>query len=175
MTRQSLLFAILATTMGCGVDDYIDYLTPYVFYETKEIKQLVGKFESDHLKYTDRNIEIKNLDIRIDHLNTQLGEAAHHRTRLDPQSSKDLKLAEDIRLGICISAPFATPRIVLNKRFWSKLNSTYKRQLIYHELGHCILQLDHSKDGLMQPYIIYHKRFKKYEEYYLDKFFSHGE
>jgi len=35
--------------------------------------------------------------------------------------------------------------IVINREYWESLKDDYcKEQLIYHELGHCLLQLDHD-------------------------------
>ena len=78
-------------------------------------------------------------------------------------------------LGYCKKEAFKTPKIILNKLYWKNMNEWYKKQLLYHELGHCILNLKHSHDGLMQPYIIYWKEYKYYEDYYLNRLFNDGE
>jgi hypothetical protein len=36
--------------------------------------------------------------------------------------------------------------VTLNSTYWQYMNDNQKRLLVYHELGHCLLGLDHSSD-----------------------------
>lgn len=36
--------------------------------------------------------------------------------------------------------------VTLNSTYWQHMNDNQKRLLVYHELGHCLLGLDHSSD-----------------------------
>lgn len=66
-------------------------------------------------------------------------------------------------LGVCYSN-FVSPdgHILINPKFWDKLNSISQRNLIHHELGHCTLHRQHKdeqySDGcpksLMNTYLI---------------------
>ena len=43
--------------------------------------------------------------------------------------------------------------IVINKQHWDEINEWQKRELIYHELGHVILNLGHNdKTSIMNPF-----------------------
>ena len=61
-------------------------------------------------------------------------------------------LADDVA-GYCVPGD----RIVINKKLWNTLSSMEKWFLIYHELGHCALNLDHlaPKDiAIMNPQLL---------------------
>ena len=43
--------------------------------------------------------------------------------------------------------------IFINKQHWAKIDIHEKRELIYHELGHCVLNLGHNDDiSVMNPF-----------------------
>lgn len=140
---------IILLLAGCG-----DY-RPLIYYETEEIKSIVEKFKLDHQYYTGQALKINNLNVTIREI--------------------DSSEVKGTVLGYCKKEAFKTPKIILNKLYWKNMNEWYKKQLLYHELGHCILNLKHSHDGLMQPYIIYWKEYKYYEDYYLNRLFNYGE
>jgi hypothetical protein len=52
------------------------------------------------------------------------------------------KLEPD-EMGECLSAIGLNPIIRINRSAWLKMSDSSKEQLIYHELGHCILNRDH--------------------------------
>lgn len=56
------------------------------------------------------------------------------------------KLEDDIA-GYCIPG-FG---ILVNETRWEKFGPYQKKELIYHELGHCVLGLTHKEPGLMSP------------------------
>ena len=43
----------------------------------------------------------------------------------------------------------STKTVLINKEFWNKISNINKKELIYHELGHCALNLRHSS-GIMK-------------------------
>lgn len=43
--------------------------------------------------------------------------------------------------------------VVLDKPLWEKYGPHQRLELMYHELGHCSLYLDHADKGLMSPTI----------------------
>lgn len=55
---------------------------------------------------------------------------------------------------------YCRPRITvaLSQEYWDKSTPTTRRTLVYHELGHCALNLDHGKDDdwndIMNPYVL---------------------
>ena len=56
-------------------------------------------------------------------------------------------------------AGYCTPiqKIAINTSFWKYASETERRTLIYHELGHCALGLDHRTDrvDIMNPAVLH--------------------
>lgn len=46
--------------------------------------------------------------------------------------------------GVCIWSSDDTPRVVINQAIWNTLNDDDREEVIFHELGHCILQRLHQ-------------------------------
>jgi hypothetical protein len=63
----------------------------------------------------------------------------------------DEELAGDIA-GYCVEGD----RVVINKKMWQTLSNMEKWVLMYHELGHCALRLNHTSpketDNLSRPF-----------------------
>lgn len=73
-------------------------------------------------------------------------------------------------IGLCWTSPNTTPRIMLDTTFFNAKNDDWRSSLIFHELGHCILNQDHRlNDSIMYPYA--HKIFAKYA-YYIAELFN---
>lgn len=66
---------------------------------------------------------------------------------------KDAKKAETW-VGVCYRNGTARA-IFIKKWYWNKIDSTSRKTLLFHELGHCILDLEHRDDpnNYMNPYI----------------------
>ena len=57
------------------------------------------------------------------------------------------KLFEPIGvLGVCHKKYGSTPEIVIMFSRWEEFNYNTRKYLIYHELGHCVLNLKHNLD-----------------------------
>lgn len=52
-------------------------------------------------------------------------------------------------MGVCYYGQ--TPRIVLNTYYWQWLNDLDREQLVFHELGHCVLNRDHNDQWITAP------------------------
>lgn len=63
------------------------------------------------------------------------------------------QLPDDIA-GFCIERP-GVKRIEIDPGVWLDMNDDVRRWLIFHELSHCYLDLDHSDrgDNYMSPYV----------------------
>lgn len=57
----------------------------------------------------------------------------------------------DLRLGVCNKIPDKTPEITIRRSYWMAVDTWGKRALLFHELGHCVLNLLHNdtKPGIM--------------------------
>lgn len=70
----------------------------------------------------------------------------------NPQTVIDIIMEFDSSLpegvaGRC-SMSFSSPKITVNVVTWGLISEERKEMLIFHELGHCILGLDHEDDYL---------------------------
>lgn len=53
------------------------------------------------------------------------------------------KATERGHAGVCIKWTNGYREININKIYWDSINELQREQLIYHELGHCVLDLGH--------------------------------
>ena len=51
--------------------------------------------------------------------------------------------------GVCEWADNETPKITINQRIWNTLNDYDKQEVIFHELGHCVLKRIHQNTEMM--------------------------
>lgn len=95
-------------------------------------------------------------------------------------------------IGICESyesflLSSGTKSIKIDKKFWDESSETVKEILIFHELGHCVLDRDHLSDvmftkdkkliftSIMNPYIINEADYNENKAYYLIELFSNND
>lgn len=69
---------------------------------------------------------------------------------------RDIILSDNVKAGIAgyCQSRFA---VVLSRTFWATADEWERRTLVYHELGHCSLDLDHTDEetlAIMNPYIL---------------------
>lgn len=59
------------------------------------------------------------------------------------------------QIGLCYSYAFNKREIFIDEAYWNNATEVEKRQLVYHELTHCILNKDHVNDekNYMNPYL----------------------
>lgn len=65
--------------------------------------------------------------------------------------------------------------VVLNQDLWFKLRPITQKAVVFHELGHCVLNLGHAPDdalNLMTPYILPSDQIAENWDLLLDKLFS---
>lgn len=86
-------------------------------------------------------------------------------------------------LGECYVKAGQTPRIVVNFLVWESLQDDMKEEIMFHELGHCILGRPHVEQmiaveggeipkSLMYPYSLPNRIYAPHREYYLDELFG---
>lgn len=78
-----------------------------------------------------------------------------------------LKKLKDSQGGVCITYSSGYREIQINSTYWDYLMEEQKEQLLYHELGHCVLNRKHDTklmpnsscpNSIMYPYV-----FSKYD------------
>jgi hypothetical protein len=55
--------------------------------------------------------------------------------------------------GDVIGRCYETGGIDVNVKFYADMTIDAQRWLVYHELGHCALGLEHTETGIMMPYL----------------------
>lgn len=84
-------------------------------------------------------------------------------------------------LGECTSGEI--PHITANMIEWKLMSEDKREALMFHELGHCILNRRHDSEyveikgkwvprSLMNPFILSSQIYLENREYYLDELFS---
>lgn len=77
-------------------------------------------------------------------------------------------------VGLCTTGLGRKPEIKVDKGFWERSSDTAREELMYHELGHCALGLNHDKtvmsDGcpqsVMFPYV-FSSCYKRQKDHYV--------
>lgn len=86
-------------------------------------------------------------------------------------------------VGRCIRGGDFTPVIQLDPFFWNNSDDMDREQLIFHELGHCILGRGHTSQfvtlngetipqSIMYPDFISEDIYTEYHDYYIIELFS---
>lgn len=68
---------------------------------------------------------------------------------------------DDDTVGLCIIRPGGN-KIIIDLKFWQKSKAHIREEVMYHELGHCAMGLDHDKSvfnnncpkSIMYPYVM---------------------
>jgi hypothetical protein len=89
----------------------------------------------------------------------------------------------DKYLGVCITG-LETPIIEINPNYWVNLNESEKEHVMFHELGHCVLNRGHDEGQLlledlgyyipksiMYPYIFSSNVYESNYDYYVNELF----
>lgn len=85
-------------------------------------------------------------------------------------------------IGMCTKTS-SEVSIQISHNFWSKANYYEKEQLIFHELGHCLLNREHNNDtgyynnnfvkkSIMSEYLLDYTLYKYYRFYYIEELFA---
>lgn len=69
---------------------------------------------------------------------------------------------------------YCVPRfgILIDIDSWNKFGPLQRKELVFHELGHCVLSLEHSEPGLMAPNMHSEKHLEETFSEYTDLLFK---
>jgi len=97
------------------------------------------------------------------------------RTSVPINFSNDIFFPSNPRsIGVCFSTGGRGIEILIKESYWRTLSSVCRRQLIYHEMGHCMLNQDH-RDGypsVMNSSNGYCELYDNHENMFLEEFFT---
>lgn len=113
--------------------------------------EYIHRFEQE-AKTRGRNIKVNNIVVEIqDELNYFKGGVA---------------------VGECASGG-VTPKVTILRSFWNRSGDSHKELVIFHELGHCVLNKGHTKEpGIMAGAIVEDFIYNAKRTEYLDAFFK---
>lgn len=124
-------------------------------------------------KYVDEFVAYGKLyrgpDFKLDIINVDIGPA---KDLWDPFIDKGT-------VGWC--KPFLWPQqIMLDTLYWEDATELEKEQLIFHELGHCVLGREHNDKedengdpiSIMHPYTMDDHTYKRHREQYIKDLFT---
>lgn len=81
-------------------------------------------------------------------------------------------------IGVCYHS--ITPEIVINLEYWNKEDDLGREELMFHELGHCIYDLEHDTRVLvdewcpfsvMHPYVLPFGCYELFHDHYIEQLF----
>lgn len=63
------------------------------------------------------------------------------------------------------------PRVSIDRKAWDTLSPTRRKILIYHELGHCLLNKHHTPTGIMRSPLLNDNELKNVQQHF-EEFFK---
>lgn len=85
--------------------------------------------------------------------------------------------------GVCFSYPDGTTEVIIREAWWNSASQSLKESLLFHELGHCVLNRDHDnetheansytyKASLMNSVIVNSNQYNQFKAGYLTELFT---
>jgi hypothetical protein len=104
----------------------------------------------------------------------QYAEEYEAPVKIDDLEFKTADIEEENIMGRCHRYDHGTPTIVIDSIYWDKISPTQRIALVFHELGHCVLNRIHVEEGLsiMNPYLISDYNFSRNFDGVLSEFFD---
>jgi hypothetical protein len=151
-------FYIFLFLVSCGMEPVISPILPEhnkFSTETAELKSYVSMFERDSVIYGE-GVIIKDLVVRF-------GDVGAPRNG-------------SVTLAKCYRTTDKAPEVVVGIKQWRNLSNTGKMLLVYHELGHCVLNRLHINRedtiSIMNPTLMPEKVYKENKEESLRELFD---
>lgn len=126
-----------------------------------ELQTYFNRFVEDHKHYTNNA-----------HLDTSYFELEFVDEIDSPEDHP-----ENIINGQCISYAKGDKRVEINRKRYDVMTEDTKYWLLYHELGHCLLDLPHQdkKYGIMNTFMLSPTPLPMGWEYYVQQLFTKGQ
>lgn len=126
-----------------------------------DLKSLQEQFYAAARRFT--SVPINRIDVRFGH----------------PKEKSEDPLAE----GACFSGGSAMPHVEIDRNSWGLYDHWMREQLVFHELGHCVLNRGHDSReitvagkkmvrSIMHPRMLQENLFLMHRDYYLRELFS---
>ena len=124
MTRLQLLFCFLSSVLlfaGCEIEEPAEVNNLYI---AAELQPYFDLFEVEAAaRGLDYNLSEENLEGYL------------------------LRIADDDVIGQCAFNTEQPRRVTIDVTFWRRASDFEKEMVVFHELGHCVLDRDHVDDA----------------------------
>lgn len=156
------LLLMILILVGCGADNPFPILDHIKLYRPGDMNQEPPFIHEEVLEYYGKFLDIYGLspfDIPVDF--------------------RDQKLPV---VGICIEYSNGDKEIQLDRKAWDSFSKAEREMLVFHELGHCLLNLGHYNEkiitdkfgdipsSIMNSYILDTRWYKHYYDSYVEQF-----
>lgn len=99
-----------------------------------------------------------------------LGKHASHRNLFIVISDGFEK--DDDTAAYCHQAGHFSRYIVINAKYWKAASDIEREVMEFHELLHCIYEQEHRYGSIMEPHILFDKRYLANYDYYIKEMFT---
>jgi hypothetical protein len=158
--NNAIKLSILITIIALNMLTFSGVLHKKTRRVDKDLETLVKSFVAEYNKRVD--------DKKID-------------TDIIVQFSDDLSRFGASVIGLCHRSYNSSPEVYILRSYFNDHEASLKEELVFHELGHCLLGRPHKNDvdsdgiplSLMYPYILGEETYNtNSREYYLSELFT---
>lgn len=195
-SKINFFFIILSlvTLMSCGKKEGKKYepptgigYSPIYTGSDPQFTQTINDFIDEHYHYTNRTLSIVDMPpINFYDLSslTFLNNPAINISKHYFQGANN----QNTMAGVCLSYSNGQREILIDETVWSLISNApgcngscaeRKKALIFHELGHCVLNRDHKDDlynnfnlSIMNSILIKQSSIVRWEENYYEELFT---
>ena len=161
---KSLVLAAAFLLVGCSTTN-IKVETSKQKMVHGAFKEHVDRFKIAHQRSTGRLVDVSNIIIKPVRMNKA-------------SRSERVVLYKNETIAFCMPSN-TLPAIYIDVNAWKRLPDLLREELIFHELGHCVLRrphCDYSFQGLpvsiMRSYLVPMEYYSRYREHYHNELFK---
>ena len=145
---KKILALLLVYLTSCTI---VGVIKPGPFSDLDPANHLVDPAFRDIVERFDREIGTNHRVIENGiHFDDELADEWRMENR---NPNKDIRT-----VGACMKDRWGSPQLVsIDRNFWDRSNALAREQVLYHELGHCLLNRGHSEEKAKSKYIPWFK------------------
>ncbi len=160
-----LVFIASFLLMSCSsMNIKIDSMEKGMQHST--FKEYLKRFRIAHFRSTGKHINTKNLVIKLKKI-----DAKRHGKRAVMYNGNVI--------GYCVPSK-RLPAVYIDIDAWGRFSDLIREELIFHELGHCLLRRLHCNRefggvplSLMCYYLVSLEHYERFRDNYIDELFAH--
>lgn len=129
--RFILLIFIFCSLASCGEDDIVATNGPNGFQSNEEIFPLVTPELRAFYVAFEEEAALRGFDINLTE---------------EEVTGNIVQLGNMGVLGVCVRSDEAPNRVAVDQEAWAVASPAFRELIIFHELGHCVLDREHLDD-----------------------------